>query len=212
MAAVKNKIIIVGCGPGGADYLTRAACLEIGKAEVLVGAQRLLDLFPDSKAKRVILGADLDLALDEMEICLGKRVAVLVSGDPGLCSFAGHVIKHFGRKTCSVLPGISSVQTAFARIGVDWFDVRIIHAHSRIPKVNPKALCGTKRIAILVGHKGAAGWLTALAGVLGNAYRVFVCRNLTMPDERVREIKPGSVKTLKFAGQQIILWIHKEIF
>ncbi len=48
MAIEDQSISIVGCGPGSLDYLTPAALRAIEEAEVLVGAIRLLDLFPAS--------------------------------------------------------------------------------------------------------------------------------------------------------------------
>ena len=40
-------IVIVGCGPGSPDYLTPLARRAVERAEVLVGASRLLDLFAE---------------------------------------------------------------------------------------------------------------------------------------------------------------------
>ena len=45
----------------------------------------------------------------------GRRIAVLVTGDPGLASLASAVIEHFGFSFCRVLPGISS-----HRLGNEW--------------------------------------------------------------------------------------------
>ena len=93
MAVKKNIITIVGCGPGGADYLTAIARREIDRAEVLAGAPRLLDAFPESKAKRIPVGADIAQALDRIAGCRARSIVVLVTGDPGLCSFAQPVIR-----------------------------------------------------------------------------------------------------------------------
>ncbi len=123
MAVRRSPITIVGCGPGSPDFLTVAALNAVEEAEVLVGAQRLLDLFPASNAERFVLGAGIGSALDEiLERFIEKRVAVLVTGDPGLYSFAKLVIERFGRENCRIIPGISSVQCAFASIGTDWAD------------------------------------------------------------------------------------------
>lgn len=207
---MKHKIVIVGCGPGGLDYLTPAARREIEQADVRVGAKRLLDTFPESRAERVVVGSDLDAGLNRIAARRGRRVVVLVTGDPGLCSFAKPVLRRFGRSACRILPGISSVQTAFARVGVDWLDARIVNAHNRVPDCAPESLAGVRKIAVLAGCPKARRWLAGLAAVLGGRYRIFVCDNLTLPDERIREMRPAVLRTLKPAAHRVILWIHKE--
>lgn len=42
MAITRHRITIVGCGPGGLDYMTPAAHTALSQADVLVGATRLL--------------------------------------------------------------------------------------------------------------------------------------------------------------------------
>ena len=210
MAVKKHNITIVGCGPGGLDYLTPAARKEIEKAEVLAGTKRLLESFPEHRAERIVVGSDLDAGLDQIAARQGKRVVILVTGDPGLCSFARPVVRRFGRAACRVVPGISSIQAAFARVGVDWLDARIVSAHSRVPEIAPPALAGVRKLAVLAGHAGSGRWLADVAAVLGKSYRIFVCENLTLPTERVHEIQPSALRTLKSRGPQVILWLHKE--
>src|SRR5512141_2502938 len=80
----ERHITIVGAGPGSLDYLTPAGRRAVERAEVLVGANRLLDLFPDLSAERVPVGADVERALEAIAACGRRRVAVLVTGDPGM--------------------------------------------------------------------------------------------------------------------------------
>ena len=52
MESESHPIVIVGCGPGSPDYLTAAAIRAVQEAEVLVGARRLLELFPAHPGER----------------------------------------------------------------------------------------------------------------------------------------------------------------
>lgn len=210
MAVKKNKITIVGCGPGGADYLTAIARRAIDRAEVLVGAQRLLDAFPEIRAKRIPVGADIARALDRMAGCRARGVVVLVTGDPGLCSFAQPVIRRFGRRACRVIPGISSVQAAFAAIGADWLDARIVTAHSRAPEIDPAQLVGTRKIAVFSGHHAARAWLAQLAACLGRNYLIFACQNLTLPEQSVRRIRVAQLRKLDLSSRTVIIFIQRE--
>ena len=96
-----KPITIAGCGPGALEYVTPAALHAIEQAEVLVGARRLLETFPRVAAERIVVGADVHKALDAMAKHVGRRrIVVLVTGDPGLCSLARPVIRGFGRDAC----------------------------------------------------------------------------------------------------------------
>lgn len=209
MALKKHRITIVGCGPGGLDYMTPAAHAAIQQAEVLVGAQRLLESFPEGPAKRIPVGAHVAPVLDRMETHRGKRITVLVTGDPGLCSLAKPVVGRFGRASCRIIPGISSIQTAFARAGTDWLDARIINAHGGNPPVPAASLAGLPKLAVLAGHPKCRRWLNEVAATLGSRYRIVVCENLTLPDERVRTVTAATLKTFKMPSRCIVLWLEK---
>ncbi|MEF8788456.1 MAG: SAM-dependent methyltransferase, partial [Planctomycetota bacterium] len=95
---MSGRMCIAGCGPGAPDYVTPAVKKVVQDADVLVGAQRLLDLFPESEAERVPLAGNLEGALDTA--CRrrekGRRVCVLVTGSPGVCSLASTVLRRVG--------------------------------------------------------------------------------------------------------------------
>lgn len=206
-----KSIIIVGCGPGGLDCLTIAAQQEICQAKVLVGTARLLDSFPDVVAERLVIGCDIARGLDAMaeRIETGPMV-VLVTGDPGLCSLARPVIDRFGRAACRVIPGISSLQAAFASIGEDWFGARILSAHHTTPDIDPASLTGDARLAILAGNPANAAWVDALAQALLPTHEIFLCENLTLPDESIRHLHTLTLP-MKPASRSILIFIRKDL-
>lgn len=205
---VKEPVIaIVGCGPGSADYLTPLARQVVEQAEVLIGARRLLDLFPEHRGERVVVGGDVDGVLGEIGARRRRKVAVLVTGDSGLCSLAQPVIKRFGREACELVPGISSIQVAFARVGLDWLDARIIDAHGASPGIEPDALADEDKIAILAGRPESPGWVARLARMLGDGYRFYICENLTLPEEKVRQVRSADLDGLDVSSRTVFLLI-----
>jgi cobalt-precorrin-7 (C5)-methyltransferase len=213
MAVEKKKIIIVGCGPGEADYITPAAEAAAGRAEVLIVSERLRGLFPGVAAERIDSGTDVDGILEIMASRRdeGRQVVLLATGDPGIASLARPVIRRFGRKNCEVIPGISSVQVAFARLGLDWQDARIVTAHSRNPQVSVADLRKARKIAILGGRPEAITWTAGLIAKLGGDRRVFLCEELTLPNERVREVNADELMTLPVSTRAIILILRGEL-
>lgn len=211
MAVNAPEIVVCGCGPGASEYLSDAVREAASRAEVLVASRRLQELFPESNAARVTVGADVELALQEMERQRYRRIVVLVSGDPGLCSFAQPVIRRFGAAACRVIPGVSSVQVAFARLGLDWLEARVLSTHNGLPDVPLEQLKAFQKIAVLGGRKDSAAWIAGLAERLGADYRCFACENLTLADERVRELTVAELRTAELASLSLVVIVEKEL-
>ena len=205
-------IIIAGCGPGSLDYLTPAARKAVEQADVLIGAGRLLELFPGHGAEKIIVGSNVEKILGEIVTRRRKRIVILVTGDPGLCSLARPVLKRFGRNACEVIPGVSSVQVAFARIGLDWLDARIIDAHGDNPDLTQATLVREDKIAIFAGRTEAIKWIAGLAKVVGEGRRIYLCENLTLEDEKIRQVQPDELDKLEASSRCIVLMIKEDLF
>jgi cobalt-precorrin-7 (C5)-methyltransferase len=205
----EKPIRIVGCGPGSPDYLIPAARKAIEEAEVLVGASHLLDLFPKHPAERIRVQADIPKILEEIAGRLHRRkIAVLVTGDPGLRSLAQPVLKRFGRESCEVIPGISSLQVAFARLGLDWAKARIIDAHGGNPDLDTASVAQAEKIAIFAGREESIKWVGDLVREIGEGYAIYVCENLTLEGEKVRQVKAEDLSHLTVPSRTIVLLIQ----
>jgi len=206
-----KPITIVGCGPGSLEYVTPAALRAIREARVLVGATRLLEAFPESSAARIAVGADIPGVLEKMaeRIANGERVTVLVTGDPGLCSLATPVLRRFSSDACRVIAGVSSVQAAFAAIGADWLDARILSAHDNVPEAAPETFAAEEKLAVLAGNPASAGWVEALARTLLATHHLFLCENLTLENESIRRIEARNFP-LQPASRSLFLFLKKQ--
>ena len=208
------RIIIAGCGPGHQDYLTASVHNAVANAEVLVGASHLLELFPPEQlasTTRIPVGSDIPALLDMLETFRRRRIVVLVSGDTGLFSLARSVQKRFGRKHCQLIPGISSIQVACARLGLDWNDLRIISAHGRTPTVEINELRHWDKIAILAGTRQATIVAAELLEQLGTDYCAITCENLTLKNEQIRQIQGNALRNTDMASRTIVMLINKEL-
>ncbi|MFF9020609.1 precorrin-6y C5,15-methyltransferase (decarboxylating) subunit CbiE [Streptomyces eurythermus] len=141
-------ITVVGTGtgaPADPDLLAGAA--------LVVGGRRHLDAaaLPEG-AERVVLGP-LAPALDTVAEYVGKElpVVVLASGDPGFFGIVRALAERFGAGLLDVRPGVSSVATAFARIGLPWDDAVVVSAHGRELRTAVNVCRARPKVAVLTG-------------------------------------------------------------
>jgi cobalt-precorrin-7 (C5)-methyltransferase len=207
------NLAIVGCGPGSPDYVSQAARRAVAGADVLVGSRRLAALFPEHAGQVVLVDAHVDALIERIEALrrTGRKVAVLVSGDPGLFSLAARILGHFGRTECVVVPAVSSVQVAFARLGLDWSDARIESAHGRAPASAPEDLSRCDKIAVLVGGRESFGWIAATGEALDSTHAAFLAENLTLAGETVREVSPGQLAAADPAALSIVVFVRRSL-
>ena len=212
MAVTQRRIKIVGVGPGSPDFITAACRRTVEQADLLIGAGYLLALFPDVQGERLAVGGNVEAALAAITAAgSDRRVAVLVSGDPGLLSLARLVLARFGREACEVIPGVSSIQVAFARLGLEWGNAQIVDVHGRVPVLPAATLAATDRIALMLGCTRSGAWLEEVAAALRASHHFIACERLTHTDERIHELDASELSGMAAARQTIILAIRKEL-
>ncbi len=125
-------VTVVGVGPGSREYLLPVAERAVLQSDVLVGGARALKLFAHLGKQCYQIDRHLDAVLDFIEAAReNQRVAVLLSGDPGYFSLLPRLRARLGEKNLVVIPGISSLQLACARLGMNWEDFFHVSLHGR---------------------------------------------------------------------------------
>jgi precorrin-6B C5,15-methyltransferase / cobalt-precorrin-6B C5,C15-methyltransferase len=182
-------ITVVGTGTGAP--LPPEAAAAVAGARLVVGGRRHLAAAPvPPDAERVVLGA-LAPALDVIERHLDKRspVVVLASGDPGFFGIVRVLAERFGSEALQVRPGVSSVATAFARLGLTWDDAVVVSAHGRALRTAVNVCRARPKVAVLTGP--GAGPAELGAALDGDARVLVVASALGSPDERVERVTPA---------------------
>lgn len=204
------RIRIIGCGPGSLDWLPPRARAEIESADIIAGAPHLLAWFPQKTA----IAYDRSLAdfLQQLRSTPEDSiVAVLVSGDPGCFSLSRAVIREFGHAACRIIPGISSVQLAFAAIGERWEDARLFSLHGRSEEDIPEDLVDCPRLALFLDARPeTARVIEALAETSRNTYSWWLCEDLSWPSERIERIDPRTIRQRTLASRSIVIRILSE--
>ena len=206
------KIIIVGAGPGSKDYVTPIAKKTVRNAELVIGAERALDLFSgDIKGEALKLTAKnmnetLNKAVDSAQ--KGKSVVVLSTGDPGFSGLLRTVSRVAKGKSVEVevVPGISSVQVCAARLSMPWDELSLFSFHDGLgAEKKAKLLDVVKdgRDALLLpdpkNFSPAQAAKFLIESGMDAEIPVFVCENLTLSDERIVNSTLGEVARSSFS-------------
>lgn len=153
----------------------------------MVGARRLLDSFKDLGKKEYLIQGHFDKAISYIKKHKGQeKIAVLVSGDPGVHSFLDKVSAVLGKGDYAVVPGISTVQLGFARLGESWLGARILSLHGRRIKDLAERLMDCPK-AFLFTDAGLPPDKIA-QGLMEEGLEnrdVVILENLSYPEERV---------------------------
>ena len=116
-------IVVVGIGADGMAGLSDGARAELRGAHTIYGSRRQLDLLDDTvTAQRREWPSPLLPALQS----LPDGVHVVASGDPLLHGVGGTLIRLFGPDRVKVVPHVSSVALACARMGWSVQDTEVI--------------------------------------------------------------------------------------
>lgn len=110
------KIVGVGVGP---NMLTGKAISAIESAQIIFGSKRAIEL-----AKNHIR-CDANVITDYSLESLPKNAVVLSTGDPMLSGLG-----KFAKYGDEIIPGISSMQIACAKLDIDIDNLAVITAHS----------------------------------------------------------------------------------
>lgn len=182
-----NKVYIIGIGSGTEDYLLPIARREIEASDCLIGGNRALGLFRDLHKEEIPLKGNfkkvIPYLLKERE---KKKIAVLVSGDPGLYSFLGVLSRFLKRDEYVVIPGTSTLQIAFAKIGETWEDATIISLHGRKIDDLAERVKESSKVFLFTDSNFLPG--TIAENLLKDGVenrRAIVFENLTYPNEKI---------------------------
>ncbi|WP_018658088.1 bifunctional cobalt-precorrin-7 (C(5))-methyltransferase/cobalt-precorrin-6B (C(15))-methyltransferase [Actinomadura flavalba] len=156
-------ITVVGIGADGWDGLPAASRAALTDAEVLFGGARQLALVPESGAERVAWPSPLLPALPGLlERHADRAVAVLASGDPMHHGIGATLARLVGPERLRVLPALSSVALACARLGWAQERVDVVSLVGRPPGVLNAAVAPGRRLLVLSAGRETPSIVAAL--------------------------------------------------
>ena len=224
-----NPCRVLGVLDDGAASLSATARAQLRAADRVIGGARTLALLeaeirPD--AERLDLTGKLSAVPGWVSEAreAGRKVVVLATGDPLCHGIAGFLAARLCVQAVEVLPNVSTLQLACARVGLVWQDAKIVSIHARdagewqvgAPPTHglhtlAQALRAHDRLLVLTSPENTPARIARLllAEGQGEDFRMAVAERLLQPDERVRaELAPAEVAEASpqaFADPNVVL-------
>ena len=187
-----RKIILSGIGMGNTDGMTREAYHAFEEAEVIFGAERMLENLPGKGIKVPYYRAN-DIISYLIEHPQYTKVAAAFSGDSGFYSGAQSMKKALEeanekgilKSETTILPGISSVSALAARLGVSWNDAVLASIHGRRTNVVNLVRKNTKVFLLLSGKNDFEMLVNKFREAGINHVKISAGYRLSYPDEKL---------------------------
>ena len=204
---MSSPITIIGTGVSP-DDLTENQRAIIRSADILVGGKRLLAPFADLNCKRFVIDKNLKSLGDFLEHEMtGQTIVVLASGDPLFFGIGAFLMRRLGADRVRILPNISTVATAFARLGMPWQEARVISLHGRSHTGQLlRYLSVGDTVAVYTDPSHNPAWLAACLVENGlSDVTVWVLEQLGTPDERITRTTPEGVQAHPFSELNLVV-------
>ncbi len=211
MAESRAKLVIVGIGDDGLAGLTEAARRTVAEADVVLGVPATLRLLDGLGGAKVPLEADMAAALRQVREALSARRPALISGgDPLFYGVARYLCDRLGKDQFEVVPHVSSMQLAFARVKESWEDAYLTSLAGRPLEAVVDRIRTAEKVGLFSSDEHPPARLARELLDRGIDYfRAYVCENLGSPDERVTQAELADLAAMEFDPLHVLILVRK---
>lgn len=122
---MKQRIFIVGMGPGKEEMMTQEAVYALEQADTIIGYKVYLDLLSERFQDKQMISTPMKQEIQRCRICFeeaqkGKKVALICSGDAGIYGMASlmyELRKDYPQVELLVIPGVTAACSGAAVLG-----------------------------------------------------------------------------------------------
>ena len=204
-------MFIVGIGDDGLVGLSNQALAILREAELVFGSDRGLSHLDELDCAKVAVGTDLrELALQVEQNLSSKHMVIVASGDPLFYGVARYLCDRLGEEHFEVVPHVSSMQLAFARVKESWEDAYLTSlAGKNIEDVVDRVRTEEKVGLFTSEEYTPADFARELLQEQIDYFSAYVCENLGSPDERVTQGELTEIAEMTFAPLNVVILVRK---
>lgn len=196
-----KKVTIVGLGMS-ADTLTTEGLRAVQKADILIGAARLIAQF-EALGKPSFAEYAPDKVAHFLNESDKESFCVLVSGDTGFYSAADGLCSALKGCELSLIPGVSSLSYFFARLMRPWQDVAAVSCHGRRSNLVDIVRRNSLTFALTGSNIAELGDELTNAGF--GSLTTYIGENLGLPEERILTLPVSGLSTAGTGGLTVLL-------
>ncbi|MEQ4538382.1 MAG: precorrin-6y C5,15-methyltransferase (decarboxylating) subunit CbiE [Billgrantia sp.] len=202
-------LTLLGWGEGGTEGLTAASREALEAAELVFGARRHLRLLPPLSAEVREWPVPFAEGIPRLLAERGRRVVMLVSGDPFWFGAGSTLARHLPAAEWRVLPAPSTFSLAAGRLGWPLEACTCLGLHAKpLTRIRPY-LQQNRRLLVLLRDGNAVHELAGLLVRFGfGGSRLHVLEAMGGDDERIRCIRadaalPGDIAHPVVVGLEV---------
>lgn len=210
----RMQILLAGIGMGHKDNLTREVYEAVREADILLGAERMLEgCTPRLEKKPYYLAEQIIPYLKAVQekggLAENGKVVVLFSGDSGCYSGCQAVYGALqeeiraGRLHAGVriLPGVSSVAYLAACIGESYQDAFVYSMHGKEARNLARRIQTQEKTFLLMSGVGDVNWLGETLVKAGmSACEIITGYQMSYPEQRIEKRTPKECMSLTEEG------------
>ena len=205
-----EKVHVIGIGEDGLNGLSAPARKLVEGADLLIGENHSLALVPETPSERLVLGTSLEEAVRRIEASPRRKVVVLAVGDPLFYGVARFLCDRLGKDRFEVVPHVSSMQLAFARVKESWEEAFLTDLASHEVQTVLEQIRGAEKVGLFTSEASPPSVVAHALLDLGIDYfTAYVCENLGSPDERVTQGELSEIAQLEFAPLNVLILVRK---
>ena len=221
-----NRCRILGVLDDGDASLGRSAMAHLQQAQLVIGAARTLALFAPHIAPGAVqrdLGGALSQVPEWIRAAQAEqcRVVVLATGDPLCHGIAAFLAARLCIEAIEVIPNVSTLQLACARLGLPWQEMKFASVHAKdagdwLPGSPPahglyallRDIRQHDRLAVLTSPDNTPDRIARMlvAEGLAGDFEMAVAERLCQPEERVVSgMRITAAAQMRFADPNVVL-------
>jgi len=227
------EIFVIGIGYRPFGRREREIVLT---AESILASQRLFDIFTRyeecgmvRERVRIIDNVDETIGFirSQLSASTSGNVVLLASGDPLFFGIGKRTIEEFSKERVEILPDLSSIQVAFARIKESWDGALLISLHGgpdpgKKRKLEytlsdiPSLVSRYSKLAILTDRGNTPQKIadellrSGVAGQDESSVTMYVCEKLGYPEEKITRGTVEAISQMDFTDPNVVIIIARE--
>ena len=208
--SIKELICIVGIGDDGVEGLTGSTVSVIKQADLLVGSSDLTESFLSDVGDTWDPGSDYEALSLRLAASADQKIVVLAAGDPLFYGTARFLCDRIGKSRIRVIPNVSTMQLAFARVKENWDEAYLTDLGNQTIDHVVQKIRSAERVGIFTNSENTPQALAAaLLAARIDYFTAYVCENLGSPDERVTSGTLEDVAAQVFDSLNVMILVRR---